>query len=94
MANDLASIVPFILGKVKIEYSAVVPKQTKALVVEDAEINPCQAIMIIWPLSISAGLRGVDKEQQMWFRSELAGLGRLLGDGIIESAESEKWLTF
>ncbi|KAN0099980.1 hypothetical protein V8E51_013755 [Hyaloscypha variabilis] len=94
MANDLASIVPFILGKVKIEYSAVVPRQTKALVVEDAEINPCQAIMIIWPLSISAGLRGVDKEQQMWFRSELAGLGRLLGDGIIESAESEKWLTF
>ncbi|KAE9364868.1 hypothetical protein N431DRAFT_389228 [Stipitochalara longipes BDJ] len=93
-ANDLASIVPFVLGKVKIEYSATAPKQPKVLVNEGADINPCQAIMVIWPLSISAGLRGVHKQQQPWFRSELAGLGKLLGDGIIESAESKNWIAF
>jgi len=94
IANDLASAIPFVLGKVKSQFTATDPKQTTVLVNEWAKPDPCQAIMLIWSLSIGAGLGGVDVEQQQWFRSELAGLGRLLGDGIIESAESENWITF
>lgn len=51
-------------------------------------------MIIVWPLSVVSGLKGVDEEQQPWFRSELARLGRILGDGVIESAESGNWITF
>jgi hypothetical protein len=93
-ANNLASAVPFVLGKVQIQLSAASLKQATVLINEGGKLDRSQAITVIWPLSISAGLRGVDREQQRWFRSELAGLGKLLGDGIIGSAESENWIMF
>jgi len=61
MAESLASTVPFVLGRFNIED----PSQAPILVSEKEEIKPCHAMMVIWPLSVASGLKGMDKKQQL-----------------------------
>jgi hypothetical protein len=42
-------------------------------------------------LTLAASVGGVDAVQQKWFRCELARIGRIVGYGIFESAETDQW---
>jgi hypothetical protein len=90
MANGIASTLPFVLGRFKIQ----APGQTLVSVSDKEEIQPYQAMVVVWSLAIASGAKGVVEEHQLWFRSRLSMLGRILGDGVIESAESEIWISF
>ncbi|KFX87406.1 hypothetical protein V490_08267 [Pseudogymnoascus sp. VKM F-3557] len=96
MADSLASTIPFSLGRVMVDnvhdHSS---RNSKPVItfIED-EIRPALALLTVWPLSMASSLDGVDPGQQLWFRSELARLGRILGDGVLECAgDSSLWAT-
>jgi hypothetical protein len=44
-------------------------------------------------INYCSSLEGIDVRQQMWFRSKLATLGRITGDGFLECVETDKWAT-
>ncbi|MCJ1435222.1 hypothetical protein MMC27_004594 [Xylographa pallens] len=92
-ANDLASSVPYCLERFKIadgpysssHYTTVTPNANE-------DIKPYLAGLLIWPLTIASSVRDVDVQQRLWFRSELARLGRMVGTGVFECAETDHWL--
>lgn len=93
MANDLASSVPFSLQRFKITESPRSCSQSKLIILNtDEDIKPYMANLIVWPLTIASSLGGVDAKQAMWFRSELSRLGKVVGVGVLECAESDQWL--
>ncbi|MCJ1414043.1 hypothetical protein MMC32_000368 [Xylographa parallela] len=93
MANDLASNVPYCLGRFTVahgSYSSSHPTTVTPNANED--INPHLASLLIWPLTIASSIRDMDVQQKLWFRSELARLGRMVGAGVFECAETDHWL--
>jgi hypothetical protein len=92
MADNLASSVPFILERVKFPRDSDT-KSGKLLTTLNIgkEIRPSLAMLLVWPLTLAAGVSGVDEGQQKWFRSELARIGRIVGYGIIECSETDQW---
>ncbi|KAL6717794.1 hypothetical protein ACLMJK_003879 [Lecanora helva] len=86
MANDLASSIPFCLQRFK-----VLDDKSISLSM-GLEIKPDQATLVIWPLSIASSLEDLNIKHTTWFRSELARLGRIAGVGMLEGAETERWL--
>ncbi|MCJ1386674.1 hypothetical protein MMC17_009800 [Xylographa soralifera] len=93
MANDLASSVPYCLQRLKFADCANSSSYHKSIMPNTNEdIKPYLAGLVIWPLSIASSLKDVDVEQKLWFRSELARLGRIIGAGVFECAETDKWL--
>lgn len=92
MSDGLASSVPFCLERFKIAVSpnSTIRKTTTTFNTSD-EIKPYLANLIVWPLTIASSLEGIDVRQQLWFRSELAGLGRITGIGVLECAETNQW---
>ncbi len=98
-ADNLSSTIPFPIGRFKLENPKTLDdsknKQPVLITINEKDaVEPYLANIVIWPLSIAAGLKGLERTHQLWFRTELAGLGRLVGDGIIESAEMENWVSF
>ncbi|KAN0089798.1 hypothetical protein V8E51_018377 [Hyaloscypha variabilis] len=92
MAESLASSVPFTLERVKItRHSEEQSKEPSITLNIGEDIRPCLAMLLVWPLTLAANVSGVDAAQQKWFRSELARLGRIVGYGIIECAETDQW---
>jgi len=49
------------------------------------------AMLAVWPLTLASSVRSVGAKQRLWFRSELAHLGRRVGYGIMECAETDLW---
>lgn len=94
MANDLASSVPFCLQRFKVtDRPDSSPFRHDSITLNTYEdIKPYVALSIIWPLTIASSLRNVDVDLQLWFRSELARLGRLAGFSVLECAETDRWL--
>ena len=94
MANDLASSVPFCLQRVNITdpRGSSNTRQNSITLNTNEDIKPYVAISIIWPLTIASSLADVDVKQQLWFRSELARLGRIGGFRVLECAETDRWL--
>ena len=94
IANDLASSVPFCLQRIKVadcpHSSPSLPNSITLNTNED--IKPYVALSIIWPLTIASSLTDVDLELHLWFRSELARLGRIAGFRVLECAETDWWL--
>jgi hypothetical protein len=89
MADSLASTIPFSLGRSKIE-NAEIPDSRPILTLNTGEeIPPALALPTVWPLSMASSLNGVDPSQQLWFRTQLARLGRVLGDGALECAGTD-----
>lgn len=95
MANDLASSLPFCLQRFKVtdcpDSSSSSPRNTIILNTNE-EIKPYLAALTVWPLTIVSGLDDVHVEQTSWFRSELARVGRVIGAGVLECAETDQWL--
>lgn len=97
MANDLASSIPFCLQRFKTSDNSAdssSPPSTHSITLNDTteEINPYLANLAVWPLGIASSLADVNVEQRFWFRSQLARLGRVIGVGVLECAETERWL--
>ena len=93
MADNLASSVPFCLQRFKVADS---PNslfcQSSITLTTNEEIKPYMAGLIVWPLTIASSLEGVDFRQKLWFKTELAHLGRIVGAGVLECAETDQWL--
>jgi hypothetical protein len=92
MADSLASTIPSCLERFKVADNPNSPiRQTSITLNTNEEITPYLAGLAVWPLTIASSLEGIDVRQQLWFRSELARLGRIIGDGVIERAEIDQW---
>ncbi len=92
MADSLASTIPFCLERFKVTDNPNSPiRQTSVTLNTNEGIQPCLATLAVWPLTIASSLEGINVRQQMWFRSELARLGRIIGTGVLESAETDQW---
>ena len=93
IADDLASSLPFCLQKFKVSSSrGSSAAQDPITLITDVEVRPYVADLVIWPLSIASSLRELNGRQRPWFRSQLAYLGRLIGDRVLESGDADKWL--
>ena len=92
MADSLASSIPFCLERFK-AYGPDSPiREASVTSNTNEEIKPYLANWVVWPLTIASSLEQIDIEQQLWFRSELARLGRTIGDGLLECAETDQWV--
>ena len=89
MADNLASTIPFSLGRFTPKRSDSTGELTITLNVN--EIQPALALPTVWPLSMASGLDGLEHEQSLWFRAQLARLGCILGDGALECAGTGDW---
>ena len=90
MAESLAHTVPFCLQLFEIPQVPGCRPSLKS----DASITPWLASLVIWPLSIAASLDHLEHRQQSWFKSELSELGKITGDGVLQDAETDRWLKF
>jgi hypothetical protein len=93
MADSLASSIPFCLERFKVENPNSPIRQSSIKLNPNDEIKPSLANLAVWTLTIASSLEGIDVRQQMWFRSELATLGRITGDGVLECVETDQWAT-
>jgi hypothetical protein len=91
MADSLASTIPFCLERFKTNNPNSPIRQTSITFNTNEEIKPYLASLAVWPLTVASSLEGIDIRQQQWFRSELARLGRITGDGVLECAETDQW---
>lgn len=91
MADSLASTIPFCLERFKADNLHSSTRQTSITIITDEEIKPYLASLAVWPLTIASSLERIDVRQQLWFRSELAKLGRITGNSVLECAETEQW---
>jgi hypothetical protein len=89
MANNLASSIPFLLQRFKVE-NHLCSDQTLVTLNTKEEVRPYMANLVIWPLNVAASINDLDAKQKEWFRSKLSQLGRLVGYGNIESAKSDQ----
>ncbi|KFY06749.1 hypothetical protein V492_07780 [Pseudogymnoascus sp. VKM F-4246] len=96
MADSLASTIPFSLGRIMADNTKDQGSRNSkpAITLVEGEIRPALALLTVWPLSVASSLDDVDPGQQLWFRSELASLGRVLGDGVLEcTGDANLWTT-
>lgn len=92
LADDLANSIPFSLLRFKLKEDADSAGRQKVILDTWTSIPPFVANLAIWPLTLASYLKCLDTDQRNWFRSELARLGRIVGAGILEAAETEDWL--
>ncbi|KAE8390266.1 hypothetical protein BDV23DRAFT_193837 [Aspergillus alliaceus] len=93
LSNDLASTIPFALQRVRLADTSPLSSHTPSIKVNlNYQIKPSDASLIIWPLTIASSLEYVSPEQKVWFKARLARLGRLVGIGALQAAETDQWL--
>ena len=90
MADSLASSIPFCLGRFEAKCPESSNEKVSVTISTNEEIKPYLVNWIGWPLTIASSLNSIDIEQQLWFRSELARLGRKIGDGVLACAETQQ----
>ncbi|OQU98801.1 Fungal Zn2-Cys6 binuclear cluster domain-containing protein [Cladophialophora immunda] len=88
MADRLAFTIPFALGKIKILQGS--GTESPIVISPDSDMKPCLASLVVWQLAFASGLEWIEPQQQRWFRSETAQLGRRIGNRILESAEMSR----
>jgi hypothetical protein len=91
MADSLASTIPFSLGQFKADKAEASDSRPTLTLNADEEIPPALALPTVWPLSTASSVDGIETGQQLWFRAQLALLGRVLGDGALECAGTDHW---
>ncbi|KAH9221297.1 hypothetical protein DL95DRAFT_442101 [Leptodontidium sp. 2 PMI_412] len=93
MANDLASSIPFCRQNITITDGLDSDSDCKVVTINpDEHEEQHAAITTVWPLSIASGLSRVEVKPRSWFRAELARIGRMIYDSVLEGAEREEWL--
>jgi hypothetical protein len=92
MADNLASSLPFCLERFKVINTPNSSSERPLITLNTNEdIKPHMAMLVVWPVTLAAFAGGVDPGQQKWFKSELSRLGRIVGYGIMEFAETSPW---
>ncbi|KIW13825.1 hypothetical protein PV08_06605 [Exophiala spinifera] len=91
MVTELASVTPFVLDRVESTDPTARCGWSSLRVNIDEPVKPHLATLMVWPLSVAGSIEGVDVDRQRWFRSELSEVGRIVGDGILQCAETEHW---
>lgn len=91
LSDSLASTIPFCLGKLRCDEQAPSGCELKNLPQIDEDIEPHAASLVVWPLTIASSIGGIIPRQLEWFKSELASMGCITGDGILECAVSDQW---
>lgn len=93
LSKDLISSIPYCLQ----ELDGIIdpkPDSSKMYIPTKTEnLEPHLANLVIWPLTIAAGIENLNLNYKAWFRSELARIGKLIGYGVLECAESDEWLS-
>jgi hypothetical protein len=83
MADSLASTIPFSLGRlIVVKSEGRASHRTLTLNLKE-DVPPALALPTIWPISSALSLDGVEFSQQLWFCTQLAHLGHVLGDGAL-----------
>ena len=94
ISDSLAFSIPSCLERFKVVDVPNSPIcQTSITFNKDDEIKPNLAVLAVWPLTVASILEGIDPKQQLWFRSQLARLGRTTGEGVLECTETDPWVT-
>ncbi len=91
IADHLAAALPFVLDRVKMDHPNPPSCQGSIKINTDEAVKPHLATLMVWPLTVASSVEGIDGKQQQWFRSELASIGRIVGDGILECADTKHW---
>ena len=98
-SDALSSSLPYCLHKIKLikppsraSRNSSVPTTTPtpnssfvAINRSFEELRPYVANLAVWPLSIASCIIHLDEDRKVWFRRQLANLGRVNGYGVIES---------
>lgn len=83
-ANYLAALIPQAIGLVE-------QKGSQIKILDVADLKPWQASSVVWPLSMAASIRGYDENLLECFKSQLAKIGEIVGDGVLQSVSAETW---
>lgn len=93
MADGLIASIPFCLQELQVTDNLISPcHQSSIMLSPNKDVRPYIAALIAWPLSIASSLGNLDIKQKMWFRSQLARVGKILGVGVFECAEAGQWI--
>ncbi|KAH7313036.1 hypothetical protein BKA65DRAFT_150785 [Rhexocercosporidium sp. MPI-PUGE-AT-0058] len=93
MANDLASSIPFCRQIVTVTESPDPASQGEVVTVNKNQHEEQHVgATTVWPLSMASSMIRVEVKPGSWFRAELARIGRILYDSVLEGAEREEWL--
>lgn len=87
MGESLASTIPSCLERFCFDKD----RPDSIVLNTNTDIPPYLINYVVWPLSIATGIEGLNATQLSWFRCELAALGKLAGDGVIESTGIYAW---
>ena len=87
MGGSIAASIPFCLEKLRIQENCS-DGQSSVTLITDENVKPHSASLLAWPLTIASTIAELDHGQRVWFTSELAALGKVIGDGILEGAET------
>ncbi|MCJ1235937.1 hypothetical protein MMC14_003911 [Varicellaria rhodocarpa] len=94
MSDSLAISIPSCLERFKaVDVPNSLICQTAITLNTDEKIKPNLAVLAVWPLTVASSLEGIDSKQQLWFRSQLARLGKTTGEGVLERTETDPWIT-
>jgi hypothetical protein len=86
--DNLVSSIPFCLERFVTNAPISPASEPSFSLNKDQAIMPYLANWVVWPLTIASTLERVNPEQRRWLKSELAGLGRTIGNGVLECAET------
>lgn len=92
MGNDLASTVPYCLQRFEVVDNLNSPPLHSITLNTKDDVKPYVASTIAWPLSIASSIDNVDIKQRLWFQSGLGHIGRMIGDRVLQSAETHRWV--
>ena len=94
MADSLASSLPFCLEKFSVvDDNPTSPSCEPSIIFRpDGEIKPYLAVLAVWPLSVASIIDGIDVQLRRWFQSQLAGIGKVTGEGVLESVKTDEWV--
>ena len=93
MADNLASSLPFCLKKFRVVDNSTSPSCEPSITFRpDGEIKPYLAVLAVWPLSVASIIDGIDFGLRRWFQSQLASIGRVTGEGVLESVKTDEWV--
>lgn len=90
LSKELISSIPYCLQ----EFDGIIHPTPDSLETntpsKTEDLKPHLANLVIWPLTIAAGIDNLGLNYKAWFRSELARIGKLTGYGVLECAESDQ----
>ena len=94
LSNDLASSIPYCLQRFNIKDTpSAVSEKPSIKVKKTEELDPYLASLTAWPLIIASGIKDLDRDKRLWFRSELVRVGKIVGSGVLKCAENDPWLS-